>query len=161
MSERFTYVCSETRRATAWEEIAPFHDANDTETWWLDVTDATKEDVTAISRSLSLHPLTIEDIILHEPRQKIETFPDYYLISLRTLSEPDIEMNYGKLPMEGPTMIYILVFSSGTVTFSSGCRHAARVQSRIARLHDRSVLSSDWICYAIMYVPFNISGSDM
>ncbi|KAL3462065.1 hypothetical protein BJX64DRAFT_288806 [Aspergillus heterothallicus] len=127
-------------------------------TWWIDVCDATEEDVNDVARALSMHPLTVEDVVLKEPRQKIETFPNYYLISLRTLSTiPDMdtkEIEEEATPpaaSSNPSMLYILVFSHGTVTFStSGCEHAARVRSRIARLHDPSVLSSDWICYALI-----------
>jgi Mg2+ and Co2+ transporter CorA len=130
------------------------------ETWWLDVCDATEQDVNAVARSLSMHPLTVEDVVIQEPRQKIETFPSYYLISVRTLST--IADKYTKETAEytaqsptptHPSMLYILVFRHGTVTFStSGCEHVSGVRSRISRLYDPSVLSSDWICYALLYV---------
>ncbi|KAL4998627.1 hypothetical protein BDV10DRAFT_69115 [Aspergillus recurvatus] len=161
---RFTHFScrtQQTQKASRWEELAPYIDSSNEKSaagiWWLDVRDATAADVAAVARSLSIHPLTVEDIALQEPRQKIETFPGYYLISLRTLastldndnSEPKQHEHLPPTPSDG-TMIYILVFSEGTVTFSpSGCKHASRVRSRISRLHDQSVLSSDWICYAI------------
>ncbi|KAL4899345.1 hypothetical protein BDW74DRAFT_189437 [Aspergillus multicolor] len=162
---QFTYFPCQTQDAKTssnWVDLAPAFDSIKEKApdglWWLDVSDATASDVTAVARSLSIHPLTIEDIVFQEPRQKIETFPGYYLISLRTLastfdSEDDAEpKELERLPAtpSNPTMLYILVFGGGTVTFSpSGCDHASRVRSRISRLHDRSVLSSDWICYAL------------
>ncbi|RDW63222.1 magnesium transporter CorA family protein [Aspergillus mulundensis] len=162
---QFTYFpcpTQEAKTASSWEDLAPYFDITKGKApeglWWLDVSSATASDVTAIARSLCIHPLTIEDIVFQEPRQKIETFPGYYLISLRTLastfdSEDDAEPKEpDQLPPtpSHPTMLYILVFTSGTVTFSpSGCDHASRVRSRISRVHDRSILSSDWICYAL------------
>ncbi|KAL4920624.1 hypothetical protein BDW62DRAFT_176895 [Aspergillus aurantiobrunneus] len=159
---RFTYfTChsQETQHASSWDELASrFQDISSKsgDIWWLDLCDAAEEDIAAASRLLSMHPLTVEDIALQEPRQKIETFPGYYLISLRTLTssldeQPQSTGEAPFLPATSPTMLYILVFSQGTVTFSrSGCGHVSRVRSRISRLHDRSVLSSDWICYALL-----------
>ncbi|KAL4887237.1 hypothetical protein BJY04DRAFT_175432 [Aspergillus karnatakaensis] len=162
---RFTFFrnAQETRYASSWEKLpAGCWEENEDpgRTWWLDVCDATEEDVRVVARSLFMHPLTVEDIALQESRQKIETFPGYYLISLRTLTEitttsEEASESKGEIPLSSttpsPTMLYILVFSQGTVTFSrSGTGHAARVRSRISRLHDPSVLSSDWICYALL-----------
>jgi Mg2+ and Co2+ transporter CorA len=164
---RFTLLSSplkELQKASSWEELGTTQlkgdKQHDGKTWWLDVCDATEQDVNDVARSLSMHPLTVEDVVIQEPRQKIETFPTYYLISVRTLSTiTDKETK--EIPKDTaqtqtpthPSMLYILVFSHGTVTFStSGCEHASRVRSRISRLHDPSVLSSDWICYALLFV---------
>ncbi|KAL4862271.1 hypothetical protein BDV12DRAFT_207333 [Aspergillus spectabilis] len=137
------------QQASSWEEL---HSA-----YW-DEHEQNLEDTWAVARALCMHPLTVEDIAFQEPRQKIETFPGYYLISLRTLtSSPGKEHTEMEkdIPLgpttPNPTMMYILVFSQGTVTFSrSGCGHVSRARSRISRLHDPSVLSSDWICYALL-----------
>ncbi|KAL3471331.1 hypothetical protein BJX99DRAFT_29309 [Aspergillus californicus] len=161
---RFTYfscLSQETRQTSRWDKLP--ETCCDTSKrpngglWWLDVCDATEDDLNNIARALSMHPLTVEDILLQEPRQKIETFPGYYLISLRTLAfmpdDDDAKLGDDSFssPTPAPTMLYILVFSQGAVTFSqSGCGHASRVRSRITRLHDQSVLSSDWICYALL-----------
>ncbi|KAL4971648.1 hypothetical protein BDW66DRAFT_163524 [Aspergillus desertorum] len=160
---RFTHFSCQTlqtQKTSRWEELAPGFDSSNWKPaagiWWLDVCDATAADVVTVARSLSVHPLTVEDIALQEQRQKIETFPAYYLISLRTLSttpdegsEPEQQENLPPAPSD-VAMVYILLFSEGTVTFSpSGCEHATRVRSRISRLHDRSVLSSDWISLPI------------
>ncbi|CEL03639.1 hypothetical protein ASPCAL04790 [Aspergillus calidoustus] len=141
---RFTLLSLHSRelqKASSWEEMGSIEFNGEEqargETWWLDVCDAAEQD---------------------EPRQKIETFPSYYLISVRTLST--IADKYTKETAEytaqsptptHPSMLYILVFRYGTVTFStSGCEHVSRVRSRISRLYDPSVLSSDWICYALL-----------
>lgn len=126
--------------------------------WWVDVRDPSEEDVNAVAQTLSIHPLTIEDIVTRETREKVEVFRDYYLISFQTLVEREDDI--GKEESRAPALgeVYILVFESGTVTFSpSGCGHVARVRERVRKLHDPAVLSSDWICYAIMYFLFLFS----
>jgi Mg2+ and Co2+ transporter CorA len=164
---RFTLLSSplkELRKASSWEELGMMRlngdEQHEGKTWWLDVCDATEQDVNDVARCLSMHPLTVEDIVIQEPRQKIETFSNYYLIVVRTLStiaengrsEMAQDTTQSPTPIT-PSMLYILVFSHGTVTFStSGCEHTSRVRSRISRLHDPSVLSSDWICYALLFV---------
>jgi hypothetical protein len=164
---RFTLLSSplkDLQKASSWQELGTTQlngdEQYDGKTWWLDACDATAQDVNDVARCLSIHPLTVEDIVIQEPRQKIETFPNYYLISVRTLStitdngrsEMAEDTTQSPIPIN-PSMFYILVFSHGTVTFStSGCEHASRVRNRISRLHDPSVLSSDWICYALLYV---------
>lgn len=173
----FSCHAQEAQHASSWAELAPHFEKetskSEDDVWWLDVCDGAEEDVAAVARLLSIHPLTVEDIALQEPRQKIETFPDYYLITQRTLSvsldevqeieKPKISEDGPLLPIPGrpsPEMLFILVFGQGTVTFSrSGTGHVTRVRSRVAREHDRSVLSSDWICYALLYVCNTLSES--
>ncbi|KAL3440549.1 hypothetical protein BJX65DRAFT_290290 [Aspergillus insuetus] len=162
---RFTLLSPhsrELRKASSWEELGSIPSNGEVKAtekpWWLDVCDAREQDVNDMARSLSMHPLTVEDVVIQEPRQKIETFPTYYLISVRTLStitdkaSSEMAEDTTQSPtLIHPSMLYILVFSHGTITFStSGCEHASRVRSRISRLHDPSVLSSDWICYALL-----------
>lgn len=150
-------------------------------TWWLDVRDATEQDVAVLSQALNIHPLTAEDIATRETREKVEVFRNYYLISFQTLvtfldeEEPAKEESedekkkrlikekmfsrsvFNVQPITSKTpasaVFFILVFNTGTVTFSpSGCSHVVRVRDRVRKLHDEAVLSSDWICYALMYV---------
>lgn len=118
--------------------------------WWFDVIDASEEDVSQVAQALSIHPLTAEDIVIREPREKVEVFKNYYLISFQTL----VDNSKGEEERPGfpySAEIYILVFQYGVVTFSpSGCQHIRRVRERIRKMHDPFVLSSDWICYALM-----------
>ncbi|KAL4935405.1 hypothetical protein BDV06DRAFT_207083 [Aspergillus oleicola] len=160
----FSCRLQETREASSWNDITSVIQERENnekavaDTWWLDICDASEEDVIAVARSLSIHPLMAEDIALQESRQKIETFPSYYLISLRTLAasvEEEKAKSTDVAPftptITSPTMLYILVFAQGTVTFSrTGSDYVSRVRSRITRAHDPYVLSSDWICYALL-----------
>lgn len=118
--------------------------------WWVDVRDATDEDVAIVVETLSIHPLTAEDIAIREPREKVEVFKSYYIISFQTLTSRSTEGGE-RFGIPASAEIYILVFQYGVVTFStSGRGHVPRVRDRIRRMHDPSILSSDWICYALM-----------
>ncbi|WVQ75660.1 hypothetical protein IAR50_005289 [Cryptococcus sp. DSM 104548] len=57
--------------------------------WWLDVSCPTWEDLRDIGELLGLHPLTLEDVLHQDPREKLDTFDKlgYYLIVIRALDE--------------------------------------------------------------------------
>ncbi|KAF4506408.1 hypothetical protein G6O67_006498 [Ophiocordyceps sinensis] len=115
--------------------------------WWLNVNRASKEEVQGICKAFGVHPLTIEDIITQEAREKIELFPSYYFACFRSFNvveEPDgVEYE--------PFNIYVLVFREGTLSFSFAPNsHASQVRKRITALKEYVSLSSDWICYALI-----------
>jgi magnesium transporter len=115
--------------------------------WWLNINSSTKEEVQGICKAFGIHPLTIEDIITQEAREKIELFPSYYFACFRSFNvvqEPE-----GK--EYEPCNIYVIVFREGTLSFSFAPNsHASQVRKRITALKDYVSLSSDWICYALM-----------
>ncbi|KAJ6111434.1 hypothetical protein N7523_007495 [Penicillium sp. IBT 18751x] len=166
--DRFSFFSSLTLKATTsptWDGLFPNgnldHIFQETQKkrpdpsrpiWWFDIRDATDADVGLISQALSIHPLTAEDIAIREPREKVEVFKNYYLISFQTIVDNFVrECERPDIPATAE--IYILVFQYGVVTFSpSGCKHVDRVRDRVRKLHDWTILSSDWICYALMYV---------
>ncbi|KAK0384795.1 hypothetical protein NLU13_7273 [Sarocladium strictum] len=115
--------------------------------WWLNVNSATKEEISGICRAFGVHPLTIEDIITQEAREKIELFPSYYFASFRSFHV--VEEPEGK--EYEPLNIFVLVFREGTLSFSfEPNSHASHVRKRITALKDYVALSSDWICYALI-----------
>ncbi|KAJ5119383.1 hypothetical protein N7448_010052 [Penicillium atrosanguineum] len=164
--DRFSFFSSQTLKATTsatWDGLFPngnldhiFQETQKTRPdpsrpiWWFDIRDATDADVGLISQALSIHPLTAEDITIREPREKVEVFKNYYLISFQTLVDKDAsECERPDIPSTAG--IYILVFQYGVVTFSpSGCNHIDRVRCRAHKMHDWTVISSDWICYALI-----------
>lgn len=148
--------------ASAWDESLANHlahlvnQAKGAQTvWWLDICHTSEQDVVDVARALSVHPLTVEDIVTREPREKVEVFRNYYLISFQTLvSKEDGDAALDESPSSA--VLFILVFLNGVLTFSpGGCNHAYRVRDRIRKLYDPGVLSGDWICYALMYVQYN------
>ena len=132
------------------EDIRGLFDLPSDETdgvWWLNVNRATKEEVAGICKAFGIHPLTIEDIITQEAREKIELFPSYYFACFRSFSV--VEEPEGK--EYEPFNIYVVVFREGTLSFSFAPNsHASQVRKRITALKDYVSLSSDWICYALM-----------
>lgn len=115
--------------------------------WWLNCNNVTKEEVQGICKAFGIHPLTIEDIITQEAREKIELFPSYYFACFRSFSV--VEEEDGK-EFE-PFNTYVVVFREGTLSFSFAPNsHATQVRKRITALKDYVSLSSDWICYALM-----------
>lgn len=115
--------------------------------WWLNINRATREEVLSICKAFGVHPLTIEDIVTQEAREKIELFPSYYFACFRSFNM--VEETDG-IEYE-PFNIYVLVFREGTLSFSFAPNtHASHVRRRITALKDYVALSSDWICYALM-----------
>ncbi|OWZ60459.1 cation transporter [Cryptococcus neoformans c45] len=57
--------------------------------WWLDVSCPTWEDLREIGELLGLHPLTLEDVLQQDPREKLERFDKlgYYFLVIRALDE--------------------------------------------------------------------------
>ena len=115
--------------------------------WWLNVNGATKDEIYGISKAFGIHPLTIEDIVTQEAREKIELFSSYYFACFRSFNV--VEEADGK--EYEPFNIYVVVFREGTLSFSFAPNsHAAQVRQRITALKDYVALSSDWICYALV-----------
>ncbi|TYJ51764.1 hypothetical protein B9479_007656 [Cryptococcus floricola] len=74
--------------------------------WWLDVSCPTWEDLRDIGELLGLHPLTLEDVLHQDPREKLDTFDKlgYYLIVIRALDESYFKYTPGSsVPQPTPT----------------------------------------------------------
>ncbi|KAL1972041.1 hypothetical protein VTN31DRAFT_7260 [Thermomyces dupontii] len=115
--------------------------------WWLDVLDPTEEELGAIARAFSIHPLTAEDIMTQEVREKVELFKQYYFVCFRTF----YQMDKNSERFLDPINLYMVVYRDGVLSFSfTENPHAANVRKRIGKLRDYVALSSDWICYAMI-----------
>ncbi|KIO30966.1 hypothetical protein M407DRAFT_68675 [Tulasnella calospora MUT 4182] len=120
-------------------------DPNET-TWWLDVTCPTEEEMRMLSKVFAIHPLTTEDILMEEAREKIELFRNYYFVCFRSFDQ-DI---YSPTHLE-PLNMYIIVFREGTLSFHfRGTPHPQAVRRRIKQLKDYINVTSDWISYALI-----------
>lgn len=98
------------------------------------------------SKAFSIHPLTTEDIATLEPREKVELFRSYYLVSLRSF-----EQDPGSASYLSPLSLYMIVFRNGILTFhTTPTPHPANVRRRIRQLKDYIQVSADWICYALI-----------
>lgn len=115
-------------------------------TWWLDVLSPTDEEMRMLSKTFGIHPLTTEDILLEETREKIELFRNYYLVCFRSFDQDPYSQTYLE-----PLNMYIIVFREGTLSFHfRGTPHPQNVRRRIKHLKDYISVTSDWISYALI-----------
>ncbi|MCJ1309598.1 CorA metal ion transporter [Agyrium rufum] len=115
-------------------------------TFWLDVLSPTDAEMRAISKTFGIHPLTAEDILVQEAREKVELFRNYYFVNYRTFEQDVNSSEYLE-----PINMYVVVFREGVISFHfSLSPHPANVRRRIRQLKDYLILSSDWISYAII-----------
>lgn len=130
------------------QSLFTFPDDGEDYVWWLNINCPTDEEVRGICKAFGIHPLTVEDIVTQEAREKIELFKSYYFAnfrSYRAVFDEDGDREYE------PFNLFVIVFREGIISFSHNLNsHASDVRKRIAQLKDYVDLSSDWICYAIM-----------
>ena len=115
-------------------------------TFWLDVLSPTDTEMRVISKTFGIHPLTAEDILMQEAREKVELFRNYYFVNYRTFEQDVNSADYLE-----PIDMYVVVFREGVISFHfSMTPHPANVRRRVRQLKDYLILSSDWISYAII-----------
>ena len=118
----------------------------DRPTFWLDVLSPTDTEMKVLSKTFGIHPLTAEDILIQEAREKVELFKNYYFVNYRTFEQDVNSENFLE-----PVNMYVVVFREGVISFHfSMTPHPANVRRRIRQLKDYLILSSDWISYAII-----------
>jgi magnesium transporter len=114
--------------------------------WWLDILCPTEAEMKVLSKAFAIHPLTAEDIMVQEAREKVELFRHYYFVNYRTFDQDQNSENFLE-----PVNMYVVVFREGVLSFHfSMTPHPANVRRRIRQLRDYMILSSDWISYAII-----------
>lgn len=119
---------------------------SDGNTWWLDVQSPTDDEMKMLSKVFSIHPLTTEDILMEETREKIELFRNYYLVCFRSFDQDP----YSPTHLE-PLNMYIIVFREGILSFHfRPTPHPQNVRRRIKQLKDYISVTSDWISYALI-----------
>jgi magnesium transporter len=118
----------------------------DRPTFWLDVLSPTDAEMKVLSKTFGIHPLTAEDIMMQEAREKVELFRNYYFVNYRSF-----EQDMNNEDFLEPVNMYVVVFREGVISFHfSLTPHPANVRRRIRQLKDYLILSSDWISYAII-----------
>lgn len=115
-------------------------------TFWLDVLSPTELEMKVLAKAFGIHQLTIEDILMDEPREKVELFQSYYFVNYRSFEQDKDNEDY----ME-PINMYVVVFRDGVITFHhSQTPHPANVRRRIRQLNDYMSPTADWVSYAII-----------
>ncbi|ESK97920.1 cation transporter [Moniliophthora roreri MCA 2997] len=145
------------------------HPAQSPKAWFLDVASPTWEDMRSLGRLLHLHPLTLEDILQQEPREKLEIFPrlGYSFISFRAFESRDLRETVTRHPNESfdtlndpddnegllqETNVYLIIFNEGLCIFhfTDISEHTARIHNRIVSLGESINMSSAWIAHGLL-----------
>ncbi|KAI8086309.1 uncharacterized protein BX664DRAFT_265728 [Halteromyces radiatus] len=113
------------------------------ENHWLDITSPTTTEMQAISRIFGIHPLTTEDIVNQEIREKCDSFRNYLFVCYRAFVHNDHLLK--------PTSFYNIVFKHHLLTIHFGnAPHVDYVQRRVEQLEAYITVVPDWINYAII-----------
>ncbi|KAK1233036.1 hypothetical protein PQX77_003839 [Marasmius sp. AFHP31] len=119
--------------------------------WFLDVASPTWDDMRAIGRLLHLHPLTLEDILQKEPREKLEAFPKlgYSFISFRAVESQTFREKARQHKLDntndedeeglmGEANVYLVIFNEGICLF------------HFTDISESSTMSSAWIAHGLL-----------
>ncbi|GAA6032963.1 hypothetical protein JCM8097_000070 [Rhodosporidiobolus ruineniae] len=121
--------------------------------WWLDVTLPSVDDMRDLRKIVPLHPLTIEDILHQETREKVESFTTlgYYFVVFRALGESRSKSGFVAEKVHAVNL-YLVVFRDGVLSFHFDPldQHLTRVRGRLNKLGNSRTFSSDWIAYSLM-----------
>ncbi|KAH8997262.1 hypothetical protein EDB92DRAFT_1402578 [Lactarius akahatsu] len=134
--------------------------------WWLDVANPSWEDMKSLGRLLHLHPLTLEDILQREPREKFELFPKlgYYFIVFRALESSTAPERLDAISQKTGSSqpqdhgvvneinVYLVVFRGGICSFhfSNISDHLDRVRGKLQTTAQTARKSSAWIAHGIL-----------
>jgi magnesium transporter len=81
--------------------------------FWLDVLQPTEAEMRVLSKAFGIHPLTTEDIMTEEAREKVELFRNYYFVNYRSFEQDVNREDYLE-----PVNMYVVVFREGVVSVS-------------------------------------------
>ncbi|KAJ7706222.1 hypothetical protein B0H17DRAFT_1036260 [Mycena rosella] len=120
--------------------------------WFLDVSSPTWNDMRAIGKLLHLHPLTLEDILMKDPREKLEPIEPWDNRE-KTWNQGGDERDEGAV---GEANVYLIVFNEGLCVFhftdisskAITLYHIDRVRNRL--LETVVNMSSDWLAHGIL-----------
>ncbi|KAI6047669.1 hypothetical protein EDC04DRAFT_10472 [Pisolithus marmoratus] len=125
--------------------------------WWLDVANPSWDDLRRIGKLLHLHPLTLEDILQKDTREKFELFPrlGYRFIVFQAMDNTITREPFGQQGDEGllgEARMYMVVFRDGICTFhfTDISNHIERIRNRIQLLEDNVHMTSDWIAHGLL-----------
>ena len=112
-------------------------------TFWLDLSCPSRQDVKIVSKLFNIHPLTVEDILSNRTREKCEIFENYIFICMRTCEE-----NFGS---DEEVNFYIIVFSDYAISIhNSSLTTIENVIRKLDHFTSFVQLTPDWMLYAIL-----------
>ncbi|KAG1149215.1 hypothetical protein G6F37_005013 [Rhizopus arrhizus] len=113
------------------------------ENYWIDFTSPSLAEMKAISKIFHIHPLTTEDIMAHEIREKCDVFRHYMFVCYRAFLYDHQQLQ--------PMTFYNIISRRCMLTFHFGqVPHVEHVIQRVLQLQDYIEVVPDWINYAII-----------
>ncbi|KAJ1967367.1 CorA metal ion transporter, partial [Dimargaris verticillata] len=114
--------------------------------FWINVLAPTPRDMRILARFFRIHPLTAEDVVTEDAREKCEVFRHYYFVSFRTFEMDPTNSSYLE-----PSSMYTVVFKEGILSFHTRVNpHLPNVLRRIRKMMDATNITPDWINYALI-----------
>ena len=115
--------------------------------FWLSFSDPKVNEVQDIAHALSIHPLTAEDVVSQDSREKCELFPGYYFVVCQSFNPDDKQSGFLQ-----PIKMCLIVFPKCIVTFThTHTPLVSKVIRRIKKLEPFDItVTPDWILYALL-----------
>ncbi|KAI9207162.1 uncharacterized protein BJ171DRAFT_493792, partial [Polychytrium aggregatum] len=115
--------------------------------FWLDICNPTPDEMQLLGQLFGIHPLTVEDILTEETREKCETYSHYYFVCMRSF-DPDFDSPYFLQPIN----FYIIVYRECVLSFHEHpVPHPNSVLRRMNQLKGYGLtISPEWINYGII-----------
>ncbi|KAJ8659857.1 hypothetical protein O0I10_004450 [Lichtheimia ornata] len=111
--------------------------------YWIDIMSPSVSEMKMISQIFRIHPLTIEDILSQETREKCDVFRGYLFVCYRAFVQDGQVLK--------PVSFYNIVFKKSILSFHfSSIPQLNRVYQRVDHLQNYMSVTSDWINYAIL-----------
>jgi magnesium transporter len=111
------------------------------EYFWLDLTDPDREEVAALERAFSFHPLALEDMVKRGQRPKLEDFGDYMFLVYYGAVEGD----RGEVELEE-----VHAFLSGGYVVTSHRRRCAALEEARERFDAQAPSSEQFVVYRVL-----------
>ncbi|OCF43050.1 hypothetical protein I317_03143 [Kwoniella heveanensis CBS 569] len=115
------------------------HKGKASETWWLDVSCPGWEDLRDIGELLGLHPLTLEDVLQQDPREKLDHFDKlgYYFLVVRALDESYFKYTPGSANSSGAALVEAPQRKAALSTNSTPGTESIEMQETVNREHEK------------------------
>ncbi|KAI9259599.1 hypothetical protein BDA99DRAFT_440224, partial [Phascolomyces articulosus] len=115
------------------------------ENYWIDITAPSVSEMKVISKIFRIHPLSTEDILSQETREKCDVFRSYLFVCYRAFVHDGHVLK--------PVGFYNIIHKRSILTFHfSHVPQLQHVYQRVEQMQEYIVVAPDWINYAILDV---------
>jgi Mg2+ and Co2+ transporter CorA len=114
--------------------------------FWLDICQPDVRDMKMLEDVFGIHPLTTEDILATDTREKCEMYPNYLFLCVRGLSTSFESMTF----LEGVNVCFLVTAEFLIVCHEKPVVDSHQIMKRLDKLKLTMTISTDWIMYAIL-----------